>query len=190
MNEFTRIIEGVQRGDSGAADQLLTMVYGELRRLAADKMKGEAQGHTLQATALVHEAWLRLATPGGQPWQNRGHFFAAAAEAMRRILVDQARKQQTLRRGASAKRLTLAQVQPAAISLDADLLALDDALRRLEEIDKTKAQLVNLRYFAGLSIPEAAKVIGVSVTTANRYWAYARAWLHEELGSAPDVTDG
>jgi RNA polymerase sigma factor (TIGR02999 family) len=138
----------------------------------------------LQATALVHEAYVRLV--GGdsvQHWDSRGHFFAAAAEAMRRILVDNARKKQSLRRGGSARRLPLEHLEPSAIAPDENLLALDDALVRLEQLDKTKADLVKLRYFAGLTIPQAAKALGVSTTTANRYWAYARAWLHEELKS-------
>jgi RNA polymerase sigma factor (TIGR02999 family) len=184
VNEVTLILSAIEHGDRGASDRLLPLVYDELRRLAAHRLAQEKPGQTLQATALVHEAYLRLVDVGNaQQWDSRGHFFAAAAEAMRRILVDQARSKQTLRRGAAAQRVPLAEVEPAIVPRNDDLLALDDALRRLEQIDPTKAQLVNLRYFAGLSIPEAAKVLGVSVTTANRYWAYARAWLHEELRS-------
>jgi RNA polymerase sigma factor (TIGR02999 family) len=184
MNDVTQILSRIESGDPNGSDQLLPLVYEELRKLAAQRLTHEKPGQTLQATALVHEAYLRLV--GGaqaQQWDSRGHFFAAAAEAMRRILVDQARMKGTLRRGAAAKRLPLAQVEPAIVSRDDDLVALDDALRRLEQIDPAKAQLVNLRYFAGLSIPDAAKALGISVTTANRYWAYARAWLHEELRS-------
>jgi RNA polymerase sigma factor (TIGR02999 family) len=182
MPDVTQILSRIESGDPSAAEQLLPLVYDELRRLAAQRLAQEKPGQTLQATALVHEAYLRLVDDAkAQQWDSRGHFFAAAAEAMRRILVDRARTKRTLRRGAAAKRLPLAQIEPAVAARDDDLVALDDALRRLEQIDPTKAQLVNLRYFAGLSIPEAAKILGVSVTTANRYWAYARAWLHEEL---------
>ncbi len=189
VSEVTQILAALQRDDPSAAEQLLPLVYGELRKLAAARLAQEKPGQTLQATALVHEAYLRLVGGGeSQPWDSRRHFFAAAAEAMRRILVDQARKKRTLRRGAAAKRISLAQVQPAVAERDEDLVALDDALRRLEQIDPAKAKLVSLRYFAGLSIPEAAKVLGVSVTTANRYWSYARAWLHEELRSDGEST--
>ncbi len=190
VNDVTLILSAIEQGDPHASEQLLPLVYDELRRLAAQRLAHEKPGQTLEATALVHEAYLRLVDgTEAQHWDSRGHFFAAAAEAMRRILVDQARKKRTLRRGAAAKRLTLAQVEPAFVSRDEDLLALDDALRRLEQIDPTKAKLVNLRYFAGLSIPETAKILGVSVTTANRYWAYARAWLHEELRSEREGGD-
>ncbi|MEX2308094.1 MAG: sigma-70 family RNA polymerase sigma factor [Pirellulales bacterium] len=190
MHEVTRILEAIGDGNSQAADQLLPLVYDELRKLAAHKLAHEKPGQTLQATALVHEAYLRLVdVDKAQHWDSRGHFFAAAAEAMRRILVDQARQKRTLRRGRSAKRLALDQIQPAVVSRDEDLLALDEALHRLEHIDKTKAALVKLRYFAGLSIPQAAKALRISVTTANRYWAYARAWLHEELRSDRDAAD-
>jgi RNA polymerase sigma factor (TIGR02999 family) len=169
MVDVTQILSRIEAGDPSASEQLLPLVYDELRRLAAHRLSQEKPGQTLQATALVHEAYLRLVDGDkAQHWDSRGHFFSAAAEAMRRILVDQARKKGSLRRGGSGKRLTLAQVQPAVASRDEDLLALDDALRRLEQIDPAKATLVNLRYFAGLSIPEAAKVLGVSVTTANR----------------------
>ena len=184
MTDVTQILSQIEHGDPAAADQLLPLVYDELRKLAARRLADEKPGQTLQATALVHDVYIRLVdVEKAQHWDSRGHFFAAAAEAMRRILVDQARRKRSLRRGGSAKRLALDQLQPAIVSPDEDLVALDDALRRLEELDKTKAELVKLRYFAGLSIPQAAKAIGVSVTTANRYWAYVRAWLHEELRS-------
>lgn len=184
MTNVTHILSQIESGDPSAAEQLLPLVYEELRKLAAAKLANEKPGQTLQATALVHEAYLRLI--GGdqaQHWNGRGHFFAAAAEAMRRILVDNARTKASLRRGGAARRLPLEQQNPSAFAADENLLALDEALVRLDRLDKTKADLVKLRYFAGLTIPQAAKAIGVSTTTANRYWAYARAWLHEELKS-------
>jgi RNA polymerase sigma factor (TIGR02999 family) len=184
MTDVTQILSRIEAGDSHAAEQLLPLVYNELRRLAAAKLAQENPGQTLQATGLVHEAYLRLVdVEQAQHWDGRGHFFCAAAEAMRRILVDNARKKQSLRRGGSAKRLPLEHLEPSAIAPDENLLALDEALVRLEQLDKIKADLVKLRYFAGLTIPQAAKALGVSTTTANRYWAYARAWLHEELKS-------
>jgi RNA polymerase sigma factor (TIGR02999 family) len=182
MSDVTRILGQIQAGDSNAAEELLPLVYDELRRLAAHRLALEKPGQTLEATALVHDAYVRLVdVEQAQQWDSRGHFFAAAAEAMRRILVDQARKKRTRRRGGGARRLDLTLVQPALISKEDDLLALDDALRRLDEFDPIKAKLVKLRYFAGLTIPQAAKALEISTTTANRYWAYARAWLHEEL---------
>jgi RNA polymerase sigma factor (TIGR02999 family) len=184
MNDVTRILSQIESGDPSASDQLLPLVYDELRRLAAQRLAHEKPGQTLQATALVHEAYLRLVDGAkSQHWDGRGHFFAAAAQAMRRILVDQARSKKSQRHGGDAKRVPLTQIEPAVDSPNDDLVALDGALLRLEQIDPIKAQLVNLRYFAGLSIPEAANALGISVTTANRYWVYARAWLHEELGS-------
>lgn len=184
MTDVTQILSQIESGDPSAAEKLLPLVYDELRKLAAAKLANEKPGQTLQATALVHEAYLRLV--GGdqaQHWDGRGHFFAAAAEAMRRILVDNARTKVSLRRGGAARRMPLEQLNPSAVMADENLLALDEALVRLDKLDKTKADLVKLRYFAGLTIPQAAKAIGVSTTTANRYWAYARAWLHEELKS-------
>jgi RNA polymerase sigma factor (TIGR02999 family) len=184
MTDVTQILSRIESGDPIATEQLLPLVYDELRKLAAQKLACETPGQTLQATALVHEAYVRLVGGDSVPnWDGRGHFFAAAAEAMRRILVDSARKKQSLRRGGSAKRLPLENLEPSAIAPAENLIALDEALVRLEQLDKTKADLVKLRYFAGLTIPQAAKVLGVSTTTANRYWAYARAWLHEELKS-------
>jgi RNA polymerase sigma factor (TIGR02999 family) len=191
MADITQILSEIERGNSIATEELLPLLYDELRRLAAQKLASEKPGHTLQATALVHDVYLRLVNvEKAQHWDGRGHFFAAAAEAMRRILVDQARKKRALRRGGSAKRIALEEVQLAVISSDDDLLALESALRRLEEIDKTKADLVKLRYFAGLTIPQAAEALGVSITTANRYWAYARAWLHEELDVRDESANG
>lgn len=185
MEDITQVLSRLETGDSGAANELLSLVYNELRKLAAQRLSREKPGQTLQATALVHEAFLRLVGPDGaeQRWDGSGHFFAAAAEAMRRILVDNARTKQSLRRGGANKRVPLEHLEPSAAMPDENLLALDEALNRLELLDKTKAELVKLRYFAGLTIPQAAKAIGVSTTTANRYWTYARAWLHEELKS-------
>jgi RNA polymerase sigma factor (TIGR02999 family) len=182
MNEVTRILAAINDGDSRATDQLLPLVYGELRMLAAAKIRREKPGQTLQATALVHEAYLRL-VDATRPiaWETRGHFFAAAAEAMRRILIDRAREKQALRHGGGLKRQDIEQVEIAAPAPEVDLLALDEALARFDKIDSSKAQLVKLRYFAGLTIPQAAEVMGISSTTADRYWAYARAWLHAAL---------
>jgi RNA polymerase sigma factor (TIGR02999 family) len=191
MSEVTRILSAIEEGDPHAAEQLLPLVYDELRQLAAHKLAKEKPGHTLQATALVHEAYLRLV--GGEkvrPWDSRGHFFAAAAEAMRRILIDSARRRRSRRPGRGAERRSLEGLEAAAPASDDELLAVDEALERLRQVAPAKAELVKLRYFGGLTIPEAAKALGISVTTANRYWAYARAWLHEELadssGSAAD----
>jgi RNA polymerase sigma factor (TIGR02999 family) len=184
MTNVTQILGQIESGDTSASEQLLPLVYDELRKLAAQKLAYETPGQTLQATALVHEAFVRLVDGSGdQQWDSRGHFFAAAAEAMRRILVDNARAKQSLRRGGSAKRISLEHLDPSDIAPDENLLALDEALVRLEHLDKTKAELVKLRYFAGLTIPQSAKALGISTTTANRYWTYARAWLHEELKS-------
>jgi len=184
MSDVTRILSAIEQGDAQAAEQLLPLVYEELRKLAAVRLAQEKPGQTLQATGLVHEAYLRLVEgERATQWDSRGHFFSAAAEAMRRILVDDARRKGSLRRGGARRRLSLEGVDAASAAPNDQLLALDETLRRLEQIDKTKAELVKLRYFAGLTIPQAAKALGISVTTANRYWAYARAWLHEELGS-------
>ena len=182
MSDVTRILEDINEGDAGAAEQLLPLVYGELRKLAAAKMSHESPGQTLQPTALVHEAYLRLVNvKGAQHWNSRGHFFMAAAEAMRRILIDHARRKQSQRRGGGLARDPLESVEIAAPEPAVDLVAVNDALTRFEAIDKPKADLVKLRYFAGLTIPEAAEALGISTTTADRYWAYARAWLHAEL---------
>jgi RNA polymerase sigma factor (TIGR02999 family) len=182
MSEVTRILTAIEQGDPSAASQLLPLVYDELRQLAAQRLAQENPGHTLQATALVHEAYLRLVdVEQAKRWDSRGHFFAAAAEAMRRILIDQARSRQSQRRGGGRQRLELEHVDVAAPESAPDVLALNEALERFEQLDRVKAELVKLRYFAGLSIPEAAGVLGVSTSTADRYWAYARAWLHAEL---------
>ncbi len=182
MTDVTRILSAIEQGDPSAAGQLLPLVYNELRRLAAAKMAQENPGQTLQATALVHEAYMRLVdVEKAQRWDSRGHFFAAAAEAMRRILVDQARRKQTDRQGGRLKRHPLEHLEITAAQPSLDVLAIHEALVRFERIDKLKADLVKLRYFAGLTIPQAAEALGISSATADRYWAYARAWLHAEL---------
>jgi RNA polymerase sigma factor (TIGR02999 family) len=169
-------------GEAKPARELLPLVYDELRRLAAQRMARESPGQTLQATALVHEAYLRLI--GGdpdKPWDDRGHFFAAAAEAMRRILVETARRRHRLKRGGHRARVDLDAAQPAAPETDDELLALDEALEKLAAKDPVKAQLVQLRIFAGVTLAEAAEILGLSASTADRYWAYARAWLRVEM---------
>ena len=183
MKEATRILETSRRGDSKAADALLPLVYDELRRLAAQRMAGETPGQTLQATALVHEAWLRLGGDDQPGWQNRAHFFAAAAEAMRRILIDNARRKNYLRHGGGAERVNLDGLDLAANVADEQLLALSEALDRLAAHDATKAQVVKLRFFAGLTNEQVARVLGVSEPTVKRHWAYARAWLFREMNS-------
>jgi RNA polymerase sigma factor (TIGR02999 family) len=184
VKEVTRILNAIGQGDANAAGQLLPLVYDELRSLAAKKMAQEAAGQTLQPTALVHEAYLRL-VGGDEPprWNSRGHFFAAAAEAMRRILIDNARRKGRQKRGGERVRVGLDAVEPAAAAPDDDLLALDEALSRLAEADPTAAELVKLRYFAGLSIPQAAEALGIGARSADRLWAYARAWLRAALTS-------
>jgi RNA polymerase sigma factor (TIGR02999 family) len=185
MSEVTRILSAVERGDPHAAEQLLPLVYEELRRLAAAKLAQEKPGQTLQATALVHEAYLRLVnTEQAQQWNSRGHFFAAAAEAMRRILVDAARAKQSLKRGAGLRRHPLDEASLLAPSADEDILALDEALGRLAATDAEAAELVKLRFFAGLSSEQAAEALGISARTADRVWAYARAFLLKALKNA------
>jgi RNA polymerase sigma factor (TIGR02999 family) len=179
MNEVTRILEGIGRGDAQAAGQLLPLVYDELRRLAAGQLARERPGQTLEATALVHEAYLRLV--GDQRFDNRRHFFAAAAEAMRRILVESARRKRSRKRGGDRQRLDIRIEDAIAVDRGDQFLALNEALDRLQARDAAKAQLVKLRYFAGMTIEQAAEHLGISVTTANRWWSYARAWLHEEV---------
>ena len=185
MTEVTRIISAIEQGDPHAAEKLLPLVYDELRKLAAAKLGHEKPGQTLQATALVHEAYLRLVGGGGQlHWDSRGHFFAAAAEAMRRILINRARDKKRLKRGRERTRIDLEQI---AIALDTDheeLIALDEALERLHQQDEISAQLVKLRFFAGLSLKEAAQSLGLAQRTAERQWAFARAWLYDQLRRA------
>ena len=185
MSDVTRILSAIEQGDPSAAEQLLPLVYEELRRLAAQKMAQEAPGQTLQATALVHEAYVRLVdVEKAQHWDSRGHFFAAAAEAMRRILVDQARRKQSIKRGGDLNRVDL----DAACSLvempSEDLLALDEALSKLTEKEPAKAELVKLRFFAGCSLDEAATILGISPATAKRHWVYARAWLYGQISES------
>jgi RNA polymerase sigma factor (sigma-70 family) len=213
MSDVTQVLSRIEAGDRAAPEELLPLVYEELRKLAAAKLMQERPGQTLQATALVHEAYLRLVGTGrpvvgqsvspyespsaDQPtnrptelptnrtptpaFDSRGHFFAAAAEAMRRILIEQARRRESLRRGGGRERQPLDHVEIAAPEPSLDVLALDDALERFTQLDPQKAQLVKLRYFAGLTLPQVAQAMGISDTTADRYWAYARAWLHAEL---------
>jgi len=181
MSEVTRLLGAIEQGDPRAADELLPLVYEELRRLAAQKMAHEAAGQTLQPTALVHDAWLRLAGSHEQPWNSRGHFFAAAAEAMRRILIDNARRKNRLRHGQGLARVDLDLVDVAIHADDDTLIRVDDALQKLAQEDPAKAELVKLRFFIGLSIAEAGQALGLSESTAKRHWIYARAWLYEEL---------
>lgn len=179
MSDVARLLNAIQPGNPSAAQELLLVVYEELRQLASAKMAREEPGHTLQATALVHEAWLRI---GDTTFENRAHFFAAAAEAMRRILVERARRKDSIKRGSGAEHLDVAEVEIAAPANREELLAVNEALTALAAHDSRKAELVKLRYFVGLSIEETAEVLDISVATANRDWAYARAWLHQEIG--------
>lgn len=182
LSDTTPVFQKIEGGSAKAAEQLLPLVYEELRKLAAAKMSHEAAGHTLQPTALVHEAWLRLGGDAQPNWENRAHFFAAAAEAMRRILIDHARRRRAERHGGGQERINIEQLDLAADRANDDvILAINDALDRLASVDAPKAELVKLRYFAGLTIEDAARTLGVSEPTANRWWAYARAWLHQEI---------
>jgi RNA polymerase sigma factor (TIGR02999 family) len=182
MGDVTRILGAIEQGDPQAAGQLLPLVYDELRRLAAARLADEKPGQTLEATALVHEAYVRLVDrEQAQRWNSRGHFFAAAAEAMRRILVDNCRRKASLKRGGALHRQQLPDPEPAAPAASEDLLALDEALTLLAETDALAAGLVQLRYFAGLTTGQAAEVLGISVRTAERTWAYARAWLMKKI---------
>ena len=185
MTEVTRILSAIEQGDPHAAGQLLSLVYDELRKLAAQKLAQEKPGQTLQATALVHEAYLRLVDQG-QPWNSRGHFFAAAAEAMRRILVEHARHKRRAKGGGQRQRVELAEERLVAPSRDVDLLTLDEALDKLASHDRRKAELVKLRFFAGLTIRQAAAALGIAESTADADWAYAKSWLRLELADAPD----
>jgi RNA polymerase sigma factor (TIGR02999 family) len=195
MNDLSSILLSLQQGDQHASDELLPLVYDELRRLAAQKLASESPGQTLDATALVHEAYLRLLprSPGSAKadpcWEGRGHFFAAAAEAMRRILVERARRKHRVKHGGDMRRVDLDIAEVNGHMPDDELLALDEALDKLKAQDSAKADLVQLRFFAGLSNEEAAKMLGVSSATAKRSWRYARAWLHREMtkGANRDV---
>src|SRR5262245_4415872 len=189
MSEVTRILSAIQQGDPRAADQLFPRVYDELRRLAAQRLAQEAPGQTLQATALVHEAYLRLVDVKKlQDWDSRGHFFAAAAEAMRRILIENARRKDRLKRGGNWKRINLDSAELVYVNPPDELLILNDAIDKLAAEDASAAQLFKLRYFAGLSVEQAAEMVGLPRSTAYEHWAYARAWLHCELYGEPGET--
>ncbi len=185
MADVTQILNALSQGDPHAAEQLLPLVYDELRQLAAEKLAQEKPGQTLQATALVHEAYLRLVdVQKAHHWDSRGHFFAACAEAMRRILIDQARRRRSQKRGGGMQRVDLDEAALRAAPEDhaaEDLLALDEALRQFEDEEPLKARLVKLRYFAGLSLQEAAETLGISLATAKRHWIYARSWLYGKV---------
>ena len=183
MTDVTRILNAIDKGDAKAANELLPLVYEELRRLAAHKMSQEPPGQTLEATALVHEAYIRLVGSNSHGWNSRTHFFSAAAEAMRKILIDNARRKQRLKRGGGQNRVDLENAEIAAAEPSTDILALDEALSKLAKKDPVKAELVKLRYFGGLTIEQAAGMLGISITTAKRHWTYARAWLFRELTS-------
>jgi len=182
MSDVTRILNAIEAGDSQAADKLLPLVYEELRLLAAQKLSQERPGQTLQATALVHEAYIRLVGTEGQDWKSRGHFFKAAAEAMRRILIENARRKQRLKRSGRFHKVGLTDAEIAIDKAVDDLVALDEALTKLAREDPVKANLVKLRYFAGLTEEQAAKALQISRATASRYWSYVRAWLLHEIG--------
>jgi RNA polymerase sigma factor (TIGR02999 family) len=188
MNEVTQVLAAIERGDPRAAEQLMPLVYAELRRLAAQRLAAEPPAQTLQATALVHEAYLRLVDPDRpREWEGRGHFFAAAAEAMRRILVENARRKRRAKHGGGRERIELDAAQPTAANPRDDLIALDAALTRLAVENAQAAKLIELRHFGGLSVAQAAESLGIAPRTADRLWAYARAWLYRELtGTAAD----
>ncbi len=191
MPDVTQLMDAIAGGDLSAADRLLPLVYDELRRLAAERLKGEAQGQTLEATALVHEAYLRLVGTGAQPhWDSRGHFFAAAAESMRRILVERARRKKRIKHGGGRQRVEWEAVASLVEEPSEDLVALDEALNKLATEDPAKAELVNLRFFAGLTMPEIAQVMKISLATAERNWTYARTWLYAELKDRDDSPGG
>ncbi len=191
LPDVTGILKAIEEGDPHAAEQLLPLVYDELRKLAAAKLAQEKLGQTLQPTALVHEAYLRLVGQvGGRTWDSRGHFFAAAAEAMRRILIENARRKRRQKRGSALRRVELDPAQLSYSSSAADLLDLNDALECLAAEDPQAAQFVKLRYFAGLSVEEAAEMVGLSRSAACEHWAYARAWLHRRLRAAGDEARG
>src|ERR1017187_5526731 len=184
MSDVTQIFSAIRKGDPRAAEELLPLVYQELRRLATYKMANELPGQTLQPTALVHEAWLKLIGNEQQTWQNRAHFFGAAAEAMRRILIDNARRKRAQKHGGGQQRLDIADLDLAGVAKDDELLAVHEALDNFAKEDPQKAEMVKLRYFAGLSFEEVAEVLNISVPTAKRWWAYARASLFQEIKSS------
>ncbi|QDU36703.1 ECF sigma factor [Maioricimonas rarisocia] len=189
MSDVTQILDEIDHGDEQAAEKLLPLVYAELRKLAAARLAGEAPGQTLQATALVHEAFVRLVdVPQRQQWNSRGHFFAAAAEAMRRILVENARRKRSLKRGGDRARLELCEAEIAAPAMKHDVLLIDEALERLDAEDPQAATLVKLRYFSGLTMEESAQALGMPLRSAQRLWTWSRAWLLSEL--QPDAGSG
>jgi RNA polymerase sigma factor (TIGR02999 family) len=181
LSDVTQILSAIEQGDPNAADKLLPLVYEELRKLAAHRMANEAAGQTLQATALVHEAWMRLVGKENPRFANRAHFFAAAAEAMRRILIDNARRKRSVRHGGGQQRVDFEPAELASTSDDDQLLAVNEALDKLAAQSKPEAELVKLRYFVGMTLEEAAEVLGISARTADNYWAHARAWLFREI---------
>jgi RNA polymerase sigma factor (TIGR02999 family) len=183
MSDVTRILQSMESGDSKAADELLPLVYGELRKLAASKMANESPNQTLQPTALVHEAWLRLTGNENVKWNGRGHFFGAAAEAMRRILIDSARRKQAARHSGGKQRLDIEEIEIVAPAKEDELLAINEALEEMGTVDKQKAELVKLHYFVGLTMEECADVLSISVPTARRWWNYSRAWLYQKIQS-------
>jgi RNA polymerase sigma factor (TIGR02999 family) len=190
MSEVTRILSAIEQGDPHAAEQLLPLVYDELRKLSAQMLAQERPGQTLEPTALVHEAYLRLiGTEPARPWNGRGHFFGAAAEAMRRILVEAARRKGRVRHGGGRQRIDLDPAAAPAPQSEDDLLALDEALTRMAQIDPAAARLVELRYFTGLTMPEAADALSIPLRTAERNWAYARAWLHRAVSGQPPASE-
>jgi len=187
MSDVTQILSRIEQGDSAAAAELLPLVYDELRKLAAHKMVQEQPGQTLQATALVHEAYLRLVdTPQAQRWDSRGHFFSAAAEAMRRILVEAARQRRRTKHGGEFRRVPLEALELSVAEPPDELLEIDDALTKLANIHPERAELIRLRFFAGLTTADAAQILEISTTTAERHWIYARAWLFREISTAAD----
>jgi RNA polymerase sigma factor (TIGR02999 family) len=188
VSEFTELLERAAQSDANVSKELLPLVYDELRKLAAHKLAHEAPGQTLQPTALVHEAWLRLAGSSHQQWNSRGHFFGAAAEAMRRILIDNARRKGRVRHGGRLSRVDLDKIDLAAEDQTETLLAVNDALTKFAALEPTKAELVKLRFFVGLTMPDAGKALGLSESTAKRHWDFARAWLYRELSSERGLT--
>jgi len=185
MSDVTRILTAIEQGDANAAGKLLPLVYEELRRLATQKMSQEGPGQTLQATALVHEAYIRLVGSEAPAWRGRAHFFAAAAEAMRRILIESARRKQRLKHGAGRQRVELEDVDIAIEGPSIDLITLDEALSKLAKEDPSAAELVKMRFFAGLTLDQVAAVMGISRRTADRNWAYAKAWLYQQITQNP-----
>jgi RNA polymerase sigma factor (TIGR02999 family) len=196
MNDVTRVFNAIEQGDPRAAGLLLPLVYDELRKLAAQKMAQEVSGQTLQATALVHEAYVRLVASGDasasqkQYWNSRGHFFAAAAEAMRRILVENARRKKRSKHGGGRQRIDLDEACPVSRQPSDELLELDDALTRLAALDPVRSELVKLRFFAGLTMPEVAQALGISLATAERHWTFARLWLYADLTGGDSQASG